>query len=65
MHVAYFAYHPNIGWQPITASNYAAILAAMTVEPQLFEGVRVLALRDLRPPSKPGSDSDAPTTSGR
>jgi hypothetical protein len=64
MKVAYFAYHPNIGWQPLTASHYAAILAAMTVEPQLFEGVRVIALRDLRPPSKPGCDPDAPTTSG-
>jgi len=65
MHVAYFAYHPNIGWQPVSASHYAAILAAMTVEPQLFERVRIVALRDLRPPSKPGSDSDAPPTSGR
>lgn len=65
MKVAYFAFHPKIGWQPVTASHYAAILAAMTVQPQLFEGVRVLAIRDLRPPSKPGSDYDAPTTSGR
>jgi hypothetical protein len=65
MKVAYLAFHPNTGWHPVTPPDYAAILAAMTVQPQLFEGVRLIALRDLRPPSKPGSDSDAPTTPGR
>lgn len=64
MKVAYYAFYPSIGWQPVTASKYAAILAAMTVEPQRFEGVRVLALTDLQPPSQPAPDSDAPPTSG-